>query len=69
MHQWTGRAVGPYFGQDVQGPRGPAAREQMDDGGWNCEQEHGSTRGSFHTTINVLEGLRSTSERQAAAER
>ncbi len=31
--------------------------EQMDDGGWNCEQEHGSTRGSFHTTINVLEGL------------
>jgi hypothetical protein len=31
--------------------------EQMADGGWNCEQERGSTRGSFHTTINVLEGL------------
>jgi len=31
--------------------------EQMADGGWNCEQENGSTRGSFHTTINVLEGL------------
>ena len=31
--------------------------EQMDDGGWNCEQENGSTRGSFHTTICVLEGL------------
>src|SRR5438132_14363476 len=29
----------------------------MADGGWNCEQENGSTRGSFHTTINVLEGL------------
>ncbi|HEY8830729.1 MAG TPA: hypothetical protein VIM83_09050, partial [Candidatus Limnocylindria bacterium] len=27
------------------------------DGGWNCEQENGSTRGSFHSTINVLEGL------------
>src|SRR5690606_16510753 len=25
--------------------------------GWNCEQENGSTRGSFHTTICVLEGL------------
>ena len=31
--------------------------EQMADGGWNCEQEIGSTRGSFHSTINVLEGL------------
>src|SRR5438105_4064896 len=31
--------------------------EQMSDGGWNCEQENGSTLGSFHTTINVLEGL------------
>src|SRR5207302_11418237 len=31
--------------------------EQMADGGWNCEQENGSSRGSFHTTINVLEGL------------
>ena len=31
--------------------------EQMEDDGWNCEQENGSTRGSFDTTINVLEGL------------
>ena len=31
--------------------------DQMADGGWNCEQENGSTRGSFHTTISVLEGL------------
>jgi hypothetical protein len=31
--------------------------EQMKDGGWNCEQENGSTVGSFHTTICVLEGL------------
>ena len=29
------------------------------DGRWrlDCDQEIGSTRGSFHTTINVLEGL------------
>jgi len=31
--------------------------EQMADGGWNCEQENGSTRGSIHSTICVLEGL------------
>ena len=29
----------------------------MADGGWNCEQENGSTRGSFDSTINVLEGF------------
>ena len=31
--------------------------EQQADGGWNCEAERGSTRGSFHTTICVLEVL------------
>jgi len=31
-------------------------REQLDDGGWNCEAPK-STRSSFHTTICVLEGL------------
>ena len=52
-------AIGAYFGQDTQSG-GLVERllgEQMDDGGWNCEQENGSTRGSFHTTICVLEGL------------
>jgi hypothetical protein len=33
-------------------------REQMDDGGWNCERYRGATHSSFHTTVNVLEGLR-----------
>lgn len=50
-------ALGAYFGVDV----APVVRrllgEQMADGGWNCEQENGSVRGSFHTTIDVLEGL------------
>lgn len=50
-------AVGAYFGQDSQRVVDRLLGEQMADGGWNCEQEHGSTRGSFHTTINVLEGL------------
>ena len=49
--------VGAYFGQDVTGIVERLLGEQMVDGGWNCEQENGSTRGSFHTTINVLEGL------------
>ncbi len=31
---------------------------QMPDGGWNCEQYLGAKHSSFHTTINVLEGLR-----------
>ena len=50
-------AIGAYFGEDVRGIVDRLLGEQMDDGGWNCEQENGSTRGSFDTTINVLEGL------------
>jgi hypothetical protein len=49
--------VGSYFGLDVTSIVERMLGEQMADGGWNCEQENGSTRGSFHTTINVLEGL------------
>lgn len=50
-------AIGAYFGQDVRGIVDRLLTEQMADGGWNCEQENGSVRGSFDTTINVLEGL------------
>jgi hypothetical protein len=50
-------AVGAYFGQDVQSLIDRLLGEQMADGGWNCDQERGSTRGSFHTTICVLEAL------------
>jgi hypothetical protein len=52
-------ALGAYFGQEAQsaGLVDRLLGEQMEDGGWNCEQENGSTRGSFHTTICVLEGL------------
>jgi hypothetical protein len=31
---------------------------QLADGGWNCEAHQGATHSSFHTTISVLEGLR-----------
>lgn len=34
------------------------AEQQMADGGWNCRSFKGDVHSSFHTTINVLEGLR-----------
>lgn len=46
------------------------AAEQMPDGGWNCRRHAGATHSSFHTTINVLEGLReyaAADERRTAA--
>lgn len=55
----NGRTVadGAYFGIDV----GPIVRrllgERQPDGGWNCDRARGSTKSSFDTTINVLEGL------------
>ena len=50
-------SIGAYFGQDVAGVVGRLVNEQLEDGGWNCEVENGSVRGSFNTTIRVLEGL------------
>jgi hypothetical protein len=50
-------ASGAYFGQDVRGLVDRLLGEQLPDGGWNCEAEHGSTRSSFNTTICVLEAL------------
>jgi len=50
-------ANGAYFGVDVSPVVGRLVGEVLPDGGWNCEAESGSVRSSFHTTINVLEGL------------
>ncbi len=49
--------VGAYFGEDVAPLIDRLLGEQLDDGGWNCDTERGSTRSSFHTTICVLEAL------------
>jgi hypothetical protein len=51
-------AIGAYFGENVDKVVDRLIRDQLTDGGWNCEAERGSTRSSFHTTICVLEGLR-----------
>ena len=55
----NGRTVadGAYFGVDVSSIVTRLLGERLDDGGWNCERANGSVRSSFHTTINVLEGL------------
>lgn len=50
-------ALGAYFSEDVDGIVARLLAEQLEDGGWNCDAERGSTRSSFGTTINVLEGL------------
>ena len=55
----NGRVVdaGAYFGEDVSGIVDRLLGEQLADGGWNCEAAQGSTRSSFDTTIDVLDGL------------
>jgi hypothetical protein len=50
-------ATGAYFGADVEALCSGLLDEQLEDGGWNCETEQGSTVSSFHSTICVLEGL------------
>jgi len=50
-------ATGVYFGQNVDGIVERLLGEQLEDGGWNCEAVNGSVRSSFHSTIEVIEGL------------
>jgi hypothetical protein len=56
-------AVGAYFKEPNDVLALQLLREQLEDGGWNCEAVEPSAerplsrRSSFHTTICVLEGL------------
>ena len=50
-------ANGAWLGADVRAIAQWLLEHQMADGGWNCEWVHGSTRSSFHSTLNVLRGL------------
>lgn len=56
INAWT-LANGTWLGADVTGLVDWFAEHQLDDGGWNCEWEFGSTRSSFHSTICALTGL------------
>ncbi len=69
-HLGFGLGLGAYFlnGDARLTPLGAAVLEaQLDDGGWNCRiRPRPDTRhSSFHTTFNVLEGLRIAAERGA----
>ncbi|HEX2421057.1 MAG TPA: hypothetical protein VHL55_05615 [Acidimicrobiia bacterium] len=48
--------IGAYFGRPDDMLAQRLVGEQLEDGGWNCDAPP-STRGSFHSTICVLEGL------------
>lgn len=50
-------ANGVWLGADISGIIDWFAQHQMDDGGWNCDWVEGSTRSSFHSTLNSLRGL------------
>ena len=41
---------------------------RMSDGGWNCEWEEGSTKSSFHSTLNAVIGLRDYEERTGGSD-
>ncbi|MCB5272726.1 hypothetical protein BJG92_00229 [Arthrobacter sp. SO5] len=50
-------ANGVWLGADVAGLAQWFLDHQLADGGWNCEWVEGSTRSSFHSTLNSLKGL------------
>lgn len=50
-------ANGAWLGVDVSGLAQWFLDHRMADGGWNCDWVDGSTRSSFHSTINSLKGL------------
>lgn len=50
-------ANGAWLGVDVAPLAGWFGEHRLADGGWNCEWVEGSTRSSFHSTLNSLIGL------------
>jgi hypothetical protein len=56
INAWT-LANGVWLGADVTGIADWFVEHQLPDGGWNCEWVNGSTRSSFHSTLNALKGL------------
>ncbi|SED78832.1 squalene cyclase [Ruania alba] len=50
-------ANGAWLGVDVTPVAEWFVARQLPDGGWNCEWVEGSTRSSFHSTLNSLVGI------------
>jgi hypothetical protein len=56
INGWT-LANGVWLGADVAGIADWFVEHRLPDGGWNCEWVEGSSRSSFHSTLNSLKGL------------
>jgi hypothetical protein len=56
INAWT-VANGLWLGADVTGIVDWLVEHRLPDGGWNCEWVDGSTRSSYHSTLNSLKGL------------
>lgn len=56
INAWT-VANGIWLGADITHIVDWFLEHQLPDGGWNCEWVEGSTRSSFHSTLNSLKGL------------
>ncbi len=50
-------ANGAWLGADVAGLARWFVEHWLPDGGWNCEWVEGSTRSSFHSTLNAVRGI------------
>ena len=50
-------ANGAWLGADVSALADWFVEHRLADGGWNCEWVEGSTRSSFHSTLNSLKGI------------
>jgi hypothetical protein len=56
VNAWT-VANGLWLGVDMTGLVDWFVEHRLPDGGWNCEWVEGSTRSSFHSTLNSLKAL------------
>jgi len=56
INAWT-VANGVWLGAEVTGVVDWLLEHRLADGGWNCDWIDGSTRSSFHSTLNALKGL------------
>ncbi|BDX29480.1 hypothetical protein TUM20985_00270 [Mycobacterium antarcticum] len=56
INAWT-VSNGLWLGADITGIVDWFVEHRLPDGGWNCEWVEGSTRSSFHSTLNALKGL------------
>lgn len=56
VNSWT-LSNGLWLGADVDGLVDWFLAHRMPDGGWNCDWPGGSTKSSFHSTLNTLKSL------------